>query len=51
MLDYAANAVVYLPVEEIRARFLAGHKDEASADGTLLEFLGEDADGPNRVDG
>src|SRR5262249_54088881 len=43
MLDYAANAVVYLPVEEIRSRFektcemLSGNPDA-----TLLAFLGPD---------
>jgi hypothetical protein len=44
MLDYAANGVVYWPVEHIRARYYGRHEDEASADRTLLEFLGEDAD-------
>lgn len=27
MLDYAANAVVYWPVETLRARFEAGHEE------------------------
>ncbi len=41
MLDYAANAVVYWPVERIRARFEAG-QTTTGADPTLAinEFLG-----------
>ncbi len=38
MLDYAANAVVYWPVEEIRARFRARHPNEEDADAELLCF-------------
>jgi hypothetical protein len=41
MLDYAANAVVYWPVENIRARYEGGHAD---SDQRMIEFLGEDAD-------
>lgn len=41
MLDYAANAVVYWPVEDIRARYEAGHAD---SDQRMSELLGEDAD-------
>jgi hypothetical protein len=36
MLDYAANAVVYWPVDYMRERFAAGCED---ADGKLSEFL------------
>lgn len=45
MIDYAANAVVYWPVETIRARFeqtCAARKEDAAA--TLAAFLGADAD-------
>jgi hypothetical protein len=41
MLDYAANAVVYWPVEDIRARYELG---QADSDQRLAELLGEDAD-------
>jgi hypothetical protein len=41
MLDYAANAVVYWPVEDIRARYEAGHVD---SDQRMVEFLGDDLD-------
>jgi hypothetical protein len=44
MLDYAANAVVYLPVEEIRARFLARHGCEENVEQELFGLLGEGAD-------
>ena len=39
MLDYAANAVVYWPVERIREEFKVSNQD---ADERLLELLGED---------
>lgn len=41
MLDYAANAVVYWPVEQIRAEF---DKNCDDPDGRLTDFLGDDAD-------
>lgn len=41
MLDYAANAVVYWPVEQIRAEFETNSDDP---EGQLAEFLGEEAD-------
>lgn len=41
MLDYAANAVVYWPVEQMRAEF---EQNSENPDGQLAEFLGEDAD-------
>jgi hypothetical protein len=41
MLDYAANAVVYWPVEQIRAEFEAGADD---AEEELGRVLGDDAD-------
>jgi hypothetical protein len=44
MLDYAANAVVYWPVEEIRARFVARHGSADDADRELLSFLAEDGE-------
>jgi hypothetical protein len=45
MLDYAANAVVYWPVEMIRSRFVARcEAEKANADEMLAAFLGEDAD-------
>jgi hypothetical protein len=45
MLDYAANAVVYWPVEMIRSRFLARCETEnIDADEKLVAFLGEEAD-------
>ncbi len=41
MLDYAANAVVYWPVEEIRERFAARcERDELDPDEELEEHLG-----------
>ena len=45
MLDYAANAVAYWPVEEVRARF-AGRcsKNDEAPDEVLASFLGEDQD-------
>lgn len=43
MLDYAANAVVYWPVEEVRAKFEARCKDnDEDADEVLSTFLGEE---------
>jgi hypothetical protein len=45
MLDYAANAVVYWPVEQMRARFERQCLDDnREPDEVLLEFLGADAD-------
>ncbi len=45
MLDYAANAVMSPPVEEIRARFMARYATEAEADEELSQFLAaENAD-------
>ena len=45
MLDYAANAVVYWPVEEIRARFeTACEQRSEDPDVVLAESLGEGAD-------
>jgi len=41
MLDYAANAVVYWPVEQMRAEF---EKNCDDPEGSLAEFLGEDGD-------
>jgi hypothetical protein len=41
MLDYAANAVVYWPVEDIRARYEATCAD---SDQLTAELLGEDAE-------
>ena len=46
MLDYAANAVVYWPVESLRARFEGACESEGlDADEVLEEFLGLEADG------
>jgi hypothetical protein len=42
MLDYAANAVAYWPVEQIRAHFMARHANADNADRELLCFLAED---------
>jgi hypothetical protein len=47
MLDYAANAVVYWPIEEIRARFVARHATEADADEELSQFLAADSADPD----
>lgn len=45
MLDYAANSVVYWPVEEIRARFITQWgANGADPDEKLTDFLGADAD-------
>ena len=45
MLDYAANAVAYWPVEEIRARFESRCKDDGvDPEAELSEFLGEGQD-------
>jgi len=44
MLDYAANAVVYWPVERIRAEFEASTQDALDR---LSDFLGEDGDPEN----
>lgn len=43
MLDYAANAVAYWPVEEIRAKFESRcEKNEEEPEEVLTTFLGED---------
>lgn len=45
MLDYAANAVVYLPVEQIKGRFEDGCRArKQDPDGILSEFLGPEVD-------
>ena len=45
MLDYAANAVAYLPVEEIKAKFESRCKDDGVVpEAELAEFLGEAQD-------
>lgn len=45
MLDYAANAVIYWPVELIRSRLIARcEAEKISADERLSDFLGEEAD-------
>ena len=45
MLDYAANAVVYWPVEEIRSKFEGRcDKNRESHEDVLSEFLGDDYD-------
>lgn len=45
MLDYAANAVVYWPVETIRARFETTCEQRSEdPDSVLAQSLGEDAD-------
>ncbi len=45
MLDYAANAVVYWPVESLRARFEARcNVDEREPDVALADLLGGEAD-------
>ncbi len=41
MLDYAANAVVYWPVEQLRADF---EKNSGDPDGQLAKVLGEEVD-------
>lgn len=41
MLDYAANAVVYWPVEQIQAEFEKNHDDPEE---TLAEFLSEEVE-------
>ena len=45
MLDYAANAVVYWPVERLRARFEAGREDHEHALTELLEDTEADLEG------
>lgn len=43
MLDYAANAVAYWPVEEVRAKFESRcEKNEEDPEEVLTTFLGED---------
>ncbi len=45
MLDYAANAVAYWPVEEIRAKFESRcEKNDEDPEEVLTSFLGEDND-------
>src|SRR5687767_5131937 len=45
MLDYAANAVVYLPIESLRAQFESNcSRRGTTPDEALLGLLGEDAD-------
>ena len=45
MLDYAANAVAYWPVEEIKAKFESRCKDDGVVpEAELAEFLGEGQD-------
>ena len=45
MLDYAANAVAYWPVEQLRAQFEQQcDSNNRDADDVLAEFLGDDAD-------
>jgi len=45
MLDYAANAVAYWPVEEIKAKFESRCKDDGNdADAELVGLLGEGQD-------
>src|SRR3990170_5397549 len=45
MLDYAANAVVYWPIEKIRTQFEATHQGEnLDPEQVLAEFLGADSD-------
>ena len=45
MLDYAANAVAYWPVEEIKAKFESRCKEDGDDPETeLVGFLGEDQD-------
>lgn len=45
MLDYAANAVAYWPVEDIRAKFESRcEKNEEVPEEVLTTFLGEDQD-------
>lgn len=45
MLDYAANAVAYWPVEEVRAKFESRcDKNEEDPEEVLTTFLGEDQD-------
>jgi hypothetical protein len=44
MLDYAANAVLYWPVDHVKSQFeLSCSRRGASADGELLAFLGPEA--------
>src|SRR5579885_2424827 len=45
MLDYAANAVAYWPVEEVRARFESRcEEDNLEPEGVISSFLGEGQD-------
>lgn len=45
MLEYAANAVVYWPIESIRAKFDAQFKDRGKdSQETLSQFLGDNSD-------
>jgi hypothetical protein len=52
MLDYAANAVVYWPVERIRTSLEARcERDGADAAGAVARLLGLDADDLSAIDG
>ena len=44
MLDYAANAVVYWPVEAIRSRFEANHEDPEQVIASFLESIDSDGE-------
>jgi hypothetical protein len=44
MLDYAANAVAYWPVETLRAQFETACEETRSPDEVFQEFVGPDAD-------
>ncbi|MBC7076469.1 MAG: hypothetical protein H5T98_10510 [Syntrophomonadaceae bacterium] len=45
MLDYAANAVVYWPIDQLRARFESRCEEEGQdQEQLLLELLGDEAD-------
>ena len=46
MLDYAANAVVYWPIEALRTQFEWNYPDTEQAEQALAEFLGPEADLP-----
>lgn len=45
MLDYAANAVVYWPVETLLAQFEANHEDPEQVIADFLETVNDDAEG------
>jgi hypothetical protein len=51
MLDYAANAIVYWPIESIRAKFQAGcAKKGEDPNRVVLEFLGGDSTDESRAE-